>query len=142
MKKFLASGVAGILSLSFAMPAFAAPVKPEIKKAATVDVACMQAAIEKRDTAIVTSLTSFTSALTASLQTRKDALKAAWALTDATQRNNAIKAAWAAFNGTWKKGREALNTGKKTAWKTFRTDAKTCKQPEADSSGEQADGNL
>jgi len=112
------------------------------KPVVQVDSACMQNAVEKRDSAVISAVDAYAAAVKAALQTRKDSLKAAWAITDKTQRNAALKAAWAAFNGTWKNARQALNGQKKAAWSAFKADAKTCKQPGADASGEKGDGNL
>ena len=102
----------------------------------------MQAAVEKRDTAIIAGVDTYTASVKAALQTRKDAIKAAWALTDKNARNNAIKAAWTAFQGTWKKTSQGMKATKKTAWQTFRADAKACGQTGADSSGEGMDAGL
>ncbi|HRH94183.1 MAG TPA: hypothetical protein PKV72_06675, partial [Candidatus Peribacteria bacterium] len=54
-------------------------------------------------------------------------LKAAWILTDTTQRKAALKAAWSAFAASQKSAREAFRKSKKAAWAQFRTDGKTCK---------------
>ncbi len=59
-----------------------------------------------RETALITALT-----------TRKDALIAAWALTEKASRNNAIQAAWTAYR-----------SARKSTWKTYKDTArKTCK---------------
>lgn len=168
MKKFIASGIAAALTISVAMPAFAESgsddssssvssssssssrksddgrmrKEDKSKKGVVVDSACMQAAVEKRDSAIIAGVDTYTASVKAGLQTRKDAIKAAWALTDKTARNNAMKAAWAAFQGTWKKASQGMKAVKKTAWQTFRTDAKACGQTGADSSGESVDASL
>lgn len=112
------------------------------KPVVQVDSACMQNAVEKRDSAIISAVDAYAGTVKTALQTRKDALKAAWAITDKAQRNAALKAAWAAFNGTWKNARQALSEQRKAAWSAFKADAKACKQPEADAGGEKGDGNL
>ncbi len=153
MKKFLASLATAAVALSLAVPAFAEGatesrkmMKKDIimKREATitVNVACMQSAVEKRDTAISDGIDAYAAAVKTALSTRKDALKAAWALTDKTQRNAALKVAWSAFNGTWKKASMAMKGAKNTAWKTFNADAKDCKQPGAESSGMSMDAQL
>ncbi len=107
-----------------------------------VDGACMVTAVDARDTALMGAWTTFSTSATAALSTRKDALKAAWALTDTAQRNTAIKTAWAAYTKAVKTARNTFKTAKKSAWKTFKTAAKACKQPSADASGESSDGQL
>ena len=153
MKKFFASMATGAIALSLAVPAFAeggAQGSQMMKRdkiikhetAATVDVPCIQNAVDKRDTAISDGVDAYAAAVKTSLSTRKDALKAAWALTDKTQRTAAIKAAWSAFAGTWKKASMAMKSAKNDAWKTFGSDAKTCKVPGAESSGMATDAQL
>ncbi len=161
MKRFVASSVVTMLALSIALPVLAqgdvldaysssssVPENAGKKKGklnkpvVQVDSACMQGAIEKRDSAIISAVDAYAAAVKAALQTRKDALKAAWAITDNARRNAALKAAWAAFNGTWKNARQALNEQRKAAWSAFKADAKACKQPGADASGEKMDGSL
>lgn len=108
----------------------------------TIDATCMQTAVEKRDTALMAGVDTYTASVKSALQVRKDAIKAAWALTDKTARNAANKAAWTAFQGTWRKASQAMKATKKTVWQTFRTEAKACGQTGADSSGEGIDAGL
>ncbi len=145
MKKYLAAGISGALALAVAIPAFAATDKAMMKSskaAVTVDTACMQAAIDKRETALIAGVDVYSASVKTALTVRKDALKAAWAITDKTARNTAIKAAWTAFQGTWKNASAAMKTVKKSAWAAFNTDAKACKQTGADSAGASVDANL
>lgn len=165
MNKLLATALTASLALSMATPAFAessssassssssesssmmkkesSMMKRDMKmNGANVDAACMQSAIDKRDTAIIASVDSYAATVKTALQTRKDALKAAWAIQDKTARNTAIKAAWASYQGTWKKASTAVRAARKAAWSAFKTDAKNCKQAGADASGESMDNNL
>jgi hypothetical protein len=109
-----------------------------------VDTACMATAIDARDTAIVTALGAYTTALTTDFQTRSTALKAAWTLTDAKARNAALKAAWKAFNTSSKADRKTYNTARKAAWTSFSAGAKTCKGSSSsdDTSGAKAEASL
>ncbi len=109
----------------------------------TVDTACIQTVVAKREAAVITSLDTFYTSVKTALQTRKDALNAAWGQTDVATREQAIKAAHQAFQGTWKKANQALKTSRKDAWKVFKTDAKACKvTTNAESSAEQSDGQM
>ena len=99
------------------------------KKAASttpVDGACMAAAVDVRDTAVIAGLDTYYTAVKASLVARKGALKAAWVLTDTAARKTAVKAAWDAFRGTWKASAKTLNTARKAAWDVFKTSSKVC----------------
>ena len=167
MKKFIATGAATVIALSLAIPAFAEDAmssstttgttssamhsegekmmkqdKMMKKTPVTVDVTCMQNAVEKRDTAIMAGVDAYSAAVKTALMTRKDALKAAWALTDKTQRNAALKTAWTAFEGTWKKASAAMKTARNGAWTAFKTDSKACKQTGAEATGEMTDMKL
>lgn len=119
--------------------------KEELKKnttKGTLDAACMQTAVEKRDNAIMAGVDAYALSVKTALTTRRDALKAAWALTDATQRSAANKAAWTAFQGTWKKASQSVKASRKAAWAAFKTDAKACGQTGAEASGESTDNQI
>ena len=107
------------------------------------DVACVQNAIDKRDTAIIAALDTYHTAIVATLTTRKNALKAAWALTDRKARRAAINAAWKQFRADSRTAMRTLSTAKNNAWKQFRTDRKVCgKVPADEANGQGADTNL
>jgi hypothetical protein len=110
--------------------------------AATVNGACVSAAVDKRDTALISALGTFHTSVSAALTVRKDALKAAWVLTDVSAREAAVKAAWKAFGTSAREAKHAFRTAKKTAWKTFKTEARACGAAGADSSGESADNQI
>lgn len=95
--------------------------------AKTVDLACAQTAVEKRENAVASAWSSLNSSITATLATRKDALKIAWAITDANQRRTAIKTAWTNSKSADKTARTAFRKAQKAAWTQFKTDAKSCR---------------
>lgn len=109
------------------VPAITATNTPK----ATFDVACVQNAIEKRDTAISIGVDVFATSVKSALTTRKDALKAAWAITKSQDRRIARKAAWAAYNKSAKDAHTALKTARNSAWSTYKTDIKACKASDA-----------
>lgn len=109
-------------SIAFAESASSAAAKQPKK---TVDTACMATAVTTRDAAINTALNVVVTAL----QTRGQALAAAWGITDVAARQAAIKTANTAFAGTWK----TFNTAKNTAWTQYRTTAKTCRSTSVES---------
>ena len=101
----------------------------------TVDVACIQSAIEKRDTTIATAVNAHAVVQTTAIAARKAALKAAWALTDQKARRAALRDAWKAFTVTSKAARKAFRDSQRTAWKQFNTDRKTCGSGVSDDPG-------
>lgn len=105
------------------------------KKAITFDPVCIQTAVEKRDNAIIAATDTFSAAAKTALTTRRDALKAAWALTDRTARRTALKAAGKAYRETLSKARKDLNAAKRAAWKQWGTDLKACKGTPNDDPG-------
>lgn len=109
---------------------------------AKVDGACMSTAVSKRDDALVAAVDVSATAVKNALNTRKAALKAAWALTDG--RSDALKAAWTTYRAAVKAAKKTLRDGRLAAWKTFRTDAKACGTgaTSADAGGEGADTAL
>jgi|GEM_PF-6396589 hypothetical protein len=141
MKRFLLLPVAGMLAASaIVTPMFAqgnyddsgsrssesshksedsSRLKPS--KKLPVDYACVAQAVVARDTAISTALQTVATAV----QTRGQALSAAWTMSGATLRTAAVKAANTAFAGTWKTFIKARND----AWKQFRTAVKACRLP-------------
>ncbi len=121
MNKFITSTAIGALLLSIAVPALAeyAPKK--------VDLACMKAAVEKRENSIISAKEKAFASMDTAFKARRDALKSAWDKTDAKERRQAINDAWNAFRASHKAARTQLRTDDKTAWSTFKTDSKVCK---------------
>lgn len=135
MKKFLLGLIVGAL-VSATLPALAANQNQNANQAANrtteknrlaaFDGSCMAAAVDKRDTAIVTAVATYSGAVTSALNARKDALKAAWAKTDRAERRAAIKSAWKTYRDALAKARSAFRTAKGNAWKQYQKDGKTC----------------
>lgn len=100
--------------------------KPSTSPIPKFNAACMQAALEKRDNAIIASLDSFHTLGTNALKNRLAALKAAWALTERKPRRDAINKAWKDFRLSSRDARAQVRIGKREAWKKFRADQKAC----------------
>lgn len=137
-KKDLARvALVGAFVAAAAVPAFAqtTPLSTSMPPK-TLNVACMAAAIDKRDTAIAATFDT----LKAAIMTRKDALKAAWSQTDKKMRRAAIKTAWKAYAASVASAR----TARKAAWTTFYADRKACGPGAAaeDATTHAADQNL
>jgi len=97
----------------------------------TFDVACVQNAVEKRDTTIISAFGTFSTSITTALTTRKDALKAAWGIANGKERRAARAAAWQAFYKSSRDAHTTLKTVRNGAWKTYRADLVTCKAGDA-----------
>ena len=91
-----------------------------------VMVSCIKPAVEKRETAIGAGFSAYTTAVNATLATRKTSLVAAWTLTDATARQTAIRAAWKAYRDSMDTARKTLRTARISAWTQFATEVKAC----------------
>lgn len=92
-----------------------------------INTACMETAVDARETAIGTAFDTMQSAVKAGLATRKSSLHDAWGLTDRTARRAAIKTAWAKWSTDNKAAQAALKTNRKVAWNNFQTAAKACR---------------
>ncbi len=91
-----------------------------------VDPVCMQNAIEKRDTAIITAFDTYHGSVRAALIARKDALKAAWAITDKDGRGDALLSAWKTWYKAVRDARKAFRDARKSVWHNFEIDRKAC----------------
>ena len=91
-----------------------------------LNVACIQNAVEKRDSAIIVAHSAFNTSVTNALTVRKDALKLAWAKGTRQERSSGRKAAYDAFKTSQKSAHEALRSVRKSSWSTFDTDMKAC----------------
>ena len=102
------------------------PVHPISITGRTLNVTCIQMAIDARDTKIIAAVGAYDSSVSAGLQTRMSALDAAWALPEALQRNPAISAAWEAYKAAWRVSVQKLRTDREAAWMQFKADLRTC----------------
>lgn len=148
MKKILSLLLSVVMSLVLAVPAFAEshegqsgddnrPVptlysmkRKEVKKAAqnldATQLACVGAAVEKRESALHAGFTALQTSITTAYATRHTSLVAAWAMTDADAREAAVKASWKAFKDSVKAARKTGKDVRLASWKTFKTEVKAC----------------
>lgn len=128
MSKKLLIGLV-LASLVFGVFAYvkAQEATPTPSTTPAVDLACMQTAVEKRDNAIIAAWDTLSTSIKTALQTRRDALKAAWGISDKKERAKAIKQAWTDFRKTKKESARTFNRARKAAWKQFRADANACR---------------
>ncbi len=92
-------------------------------------LSCVATAVAKRESAIQSAFSTFSTSITAALQTRASELASAWSMSDKTARNKAIQDAWKKFSDSKKAARTTYNSAMRTAWNEFATDRKACKAP-------------
>lgn len=93
---------------------------------------CQQGAIEKRDTSLGTSRTTYNTSMTQALDARKNAEKAAVAITDPTAKITAVRAAADAYKKAVTAAQETLTKSRKDILATFELDTKGCRQTKKD----------
>ena len=95
----------------------------------TVNLTCMQTAVDTREDALGTAFSTFHDDVEEALTARKTALHDAWGLTNKTERLSAVKSARETFKKSHGVALKDLKKARMTAWATFKTTAKTsCKE--------------
>jgi len=107
-----------------------------------VNISCVQPIVNKRETAVQSAFSAWSSSINSSLQTRASELATAWLLTDKNQRQNAIRSAWEKFKTSKKVATEIFRKAKLAAWKQYKTDLKNCKVAQPIGENEGADISL
>jgi hypothetical protein len=95
-------------------------------------VPCVKAAVEKRETAIITTVDTYTAAIKKSFKTRKAALLAAWTIIEQNERNIAIKVAFAQHRIAKRSALKLYKTQRSSAWNQFIKTRIACKAPATD----------
>lgn len=118
--------------------------KKEKAENATIDFACVGAAVDVRETAIIAGFTTYNTSALSALNTRKTALAAAWKLTTNEEVRKAVKAAMSAYKKSLKEARKVFKDARKSAWDSYKTSAKACngEGEKLDSSNSGADATL
>lgn len=130
--KFLAS--AGIVALTAGvLPAMAQVSSSSTSSAATSSsvsssavLPCLAAAVDTRESALISARVSFNAKIVAALEARRVALKAAFQITDNGQRQAAIRAAWNVFVKASADARAQYQVDVKAAWSAYLIAAKKC----------------
>jgi hypothetical protein len=99
---------------------------PKIVRNASSTLACVAAAAEKRDNAMIVAVDVYVTSVKTALVARRDALKAAWAITEQKARQTAIKNAWNKYKDALKTARETFRKAKNVAWDLYKTERKAC----------------
>lgn len=91
---------------------------------------CSQEAIEKRDTHIGSSRSSYNVSMTNALNERKNREKAAVAIVDASDKKDAIKVSVDTYKNQTKAAQNTLTQTRKIVWQEFEDDIKRCREIE------------
>ncbi len=127
MKKMLLSLLAIAFLAGTAPVAWAETTPtPTPKPKREINLACMQAAVSKRDSALISTVDAYHTSAVAALKARHDSLKTAWGKTDKKTRRTDIATAWKTYRVSSRAARHAFRASKKKAWETFRTERKAC----------------
>lgn len=120
------------------------PLVSPSPKTKNLDPACMQIAVDKRETAIIAGVDAYSVTARSALSARKDALKTAWGIADVRERRMALKKVWRDFKFTSEKARKDFKSAKRTVWDQFNKDRKACGSSGAsdDPTNVSADNNL
>lgn len=125
MKTDLIKALAAASAILVMSPVFAQ--QQEVKASSGIDVPCVQNAIDIRDTALANMVNDWSSSARNALETRREALKDSWSITEYKKRRIAQRKAWSDY----KKTLHSMNAGKakerSRAWKQFDHDRKLCK---------------
>lgn len=128
MKTAKMSLVGAVLALLLVTPA----------SAAVVNNSCMVTAVDTRDNAVITAWHNFSTTYNTALETRRDALKAAWGDANKNTRRASVRSAWRTFRNSKKSAWRTRKSAIRTAWRQFTTNRKACGAQSADESGTQA----
>lgn len=108
----------------------------------TVDVACIQAALDKRESAIILSFDKKSMTVKTALDQRKTDLKSAWALSNLKDRIRARLTAWKNFKKVDYSSRTTYRKEVKSVWAQYKIDKKACNTRESDNESQGTDNSL
>src|SRR5690349_10688606 len=89
------------------------------KASAKIDVACIQNAIDIRDTALVKMVNDWSSSTGNALQARREALKDSWSIIDYKKRRSAQRAAWSEYRKLLRSANASKAKERSGAWRKF-----------------------
>ncbi len=120
--------LSSLLGMMVAVPAFAETSNntSTVPINQTINTACVQSAVQKRETALQSAAQTYASAIQSAMSARSSALQAAWGNTDRKVRRTAISDALKAFRAAKRSATQTMQKADRDAWKQFATDRKTC----------------
>jgi hypothetical protein len=96
------------------------------KASSKIDVACIQNAIDIRDTALVNMVNDWSSSTGNALQARREALKDSWSIIDYKKRRSAQRAAWSEYRKLLRSANAGKAKERGRTWKKFEQDRRLC----------------
>lgn len=133
LSAFLATSIPMLFAQTMTGTSTTATTTPKkTKTVKKIDVICLQNAIEKRDSTLITGLNTENTSVVAAMMARKDALKSAVSLSTKAEIQAARKKADASFRTSVKSAYEIMKNTKKSSWSAYKTDAKACGSTEVE----------
>ncbi len=114
--------IAGVMFAGF--PVFAQ--EPASKVSDKIGISCIQDAIDERDTSLATLVSGWSSSVKSALETRREAEKASWDISNYKERRLAQRKAWGDYGKTLRSSNAAKKKERIRAWKKFEHDRKGC----------------
>ncbi len=94
----------------------------------SVDVSCMQTAVETREDGLASAWDTFNTDTKAALSARKSALSEAWGEADKKAQKKAVATAWKDWKKASKDAHTKMKKERKSVWDTFKkTSKESCK---------------
>jgi hypothetical protein len=119
-----------IFALALFAPAFAFAQATTTDATTTTSTStplnCMQLAVEKRETSLITAFDIYSASMKSALTSRMNLLKEAWGLSDKKARNEKRLSAYKTFKTDTQNAHNTLRSTRTTTWKTYETDMKAC----------------
>ena len=108
------------------------------------NVVCMQTAVDKRDSSVISAWDTLSAAIKSALSARQSDIKTAFGITDKKARKTAIRDAWKTHSKAARDARSAFKSARELAWKTYYADRRACGQAAVsdDSSNKSLDNSL
>ena len=92
-----------------------------------VVVSCVRNALDKRESAVISALTTYQTSGLYILTARKTALINAWNEPTKSKITTAVSAAWKTYRSSMSALKSTLHTARDTAWSLYKTEIKSCK---------------
>lgn len=90
-------------------------------------ITCIKSAVEKRETTLFSTLTTYQNDSLTVLTARKTALLDSWNKSTKLEIKSAVSSAWKAYKSSMLTLKSTLNASRNTAWTTYKADIKSCK---------------
>jgi hypothetical protein len=96
----------------------------------TYNATCMQNAVIKRESAIMSAYQNFISQLVGEFQIRSASLISAYGLIDSKERKEAVKEAWKVYTISYRASTKEMTNTRDAIWRAFNSDKALCNNKE------------